>query len=155
MRESENNAIFELQKVKITKDGGLAINYTMVEQKENETYVNKHRIQATNEPHTDLLAQLQRLQPLMAEVFGMPENQIAIDGVTIGGKNESEGAIITGIFTTIAGQTTSIATPRIKFATSYYGFESELADAIAEIEKEVYLYLFEEKTAELDTFNAD
>lgn len=155
MRESEN-AMFALQKVKITKDGGLAINYTMVEQKENETYCNKHRIQSTNEPHEDLLMLFNSLQTIVAKVFEISDcTPIFVSGITIGGKNESEGAIITAIFTTSAGQETTIATPRLKFHVSAYGFEDELNKTIADIENEVFKYLFEGKTADLDTFNVD
>ena len=132
MRESEN-AMFALQKVKITKDGGLAVNYTMVEQKENETYCNKHRIQSTISDCTPIF----------------------VSGITIGGKNESEGAIITANFMTSAGQETTIATPRLKFHVSAYGFEDELNKTIADIENEVFKYLFDGKTADLDTFNVD
>ena len=51
MRESENNAIFELQKVKITPDGGLCVNYKLYEQ----SNCNKFKIQSTNAPHLDML----------------------------------------------------------------------------------------------------
>ena len=153
MRESEN-AMFALQKVKITKDGGLAVNYTMVEQKENETCVNKHRIQATNMPHADLMQLFVNLQPIVATVFNLSDwKPLFVNGITIGGKNESEGAIITANFMTSAGQETTIATPRLKFHVSAYGFEDELNKTIADITKEVYKYLFEGKTADLDTFN--
>jgi hypothetical protein len=155
MRECEN-AMFALQKVKITKDGGLAVNYTMVEQKENETYVNKHRIQANNMPHADLMQLFVNLQPIVATVFNLSDwKPLFVNGITIGGKNESEGAIITANFMTSAGQETTIATPRLKYHTNAYGFEEELSAIVAGIENEVYKYLFEEKTAVLDTFNAD
>ena len=152
MRESENNAIFELQKVKITPDGGLCVNYKLYEQ----SNCNKFKIQSTNAPHPDMLDLFDKLQPIVAQVFEMADcTPIAVCGLTIGGKGESEGAIVSAIFTTAAGQQTTIATPRLKYHTNAYGFEEELNAIVAGIEDEVYKYLFEDKTAVLDTFNAD
>ena len=87
MRESENNAIFELQKVKITPDGGLCVNYKLCEQ----TNCNKFKIQSTNAPHPDMLDLFDKLQPIVAQVFGMADCfPLAVCGLTIGGKGESE-----------------------------------------------------------------
>ena len=41
-------------------------------------------------------------------------------------------------------------TPRIKFLEQYYGFENQLADIAANIESEVYEYLFNGKHEELE-----
>lgn len=145
MEQKPNEGDFSLTKIKLTKDGGAAVTY--------QVNSNKVHVECDEYIHPDLHAYLSQLRPLMATVFALPEilqENIIVTGIGIAGKEENKGCVITGEYITISGQPTKIASPRIKFLEQYYGFENELADIAANIESEVYEYLFNGKHEELE-----
>ena len=52
-------------------------------------------------------------------------------------------------------QKTAINSPRLVFNTKTFGFEEELEEIAADIETEVYAFLFKGKKAQLELFGAD
>ncbi len=180
-RVIEGNALFALQKVRIGKQGGLDVTYSLTEVKDGVTYCNKYVVSNTKDPHPDLINWVQELQPIVANVFRLDalsgelrkrtvkdeylqstqeiadknSGSICVIGLSVTGKDESEGVVIQCDYLTQADQTVKINTPKLFFKRQYYGFEEELEVYLAEIEKEVYCYLFEDKTAEEETFNVD
>lgn len=145
MEQKPNECDFSLTKVKLTKDGGTAITY--------QVNSNKVHVECDEYIHPDLRSLFGKLQPLVAQVFQLSELQsglVVVTGFGIAGKEENKGCVISGEYITVSGQPTKIVTPRIKFSESYYGFENQLADIAANIESEVYEYLFNGKKAELE-----
>ena len=63
--------------------------------------------------------------------------------------------MLTGLFTVANEQKVCINSPRLRFSTETWGFEEELENIIAEIESEVYAFLFKGKKAELTLFGED
>jgi len=60
--------------------------------------------------------------------------------------------VLTGLYEVANGQKSAINTPRLKLENETWGFEEELECIIANIETEVYAFLFKGKKAELSLF---
>lgn len=145
MEQKPTQGDFSLTKIRLTKDGGAAITY--------QVNSNKVHTECTEYIHRDLRQLFTQLRPLVAQMFALPEmlnENIIVNGIGIAGKEENKGCVMVGDFLTVCGQPTKISTPRIKFLEQYYGFENELADIAANIESEVYEYLFNGKHEELE-----
>ena len=177
---SEKN--FALSKVKCIKDGGLDVHFEVTETIGEEVYTEKYHMESAKDIHPDLRKCFKDLRPIMARIFNLtsfltliatPEfaanetqqkagddfakelmEKIEVRGISLSGKDDNVGVVLTGLFTVINNQKTAINSPRLKFSNVVYGFEEELEEIIAEIEKEVYAFLFLGKKAELELFNA-
>lgn len=145
MEQKPTQGDFSLTKIRLTKDGGAAITY--------QVNSNKVHTECTDYIHRDLRDLFAQLRPLMAQVLQLSELQsgfVFVNGIGIAGKEENKGCVMIGDYFTVSGQPIKIATPRIKFLERYYGFENQLADITANIESEVYEYLFNGKREELE-----
>lgn len=179
-KEVEGSAIFTLQRVRLAKTGGLDITYSLSEVKNGVTNHHKYMVSDTRNPHGDLMSLLDGLKPLVASVFGVAQiwtmsedsafdgtneqkgmlkalyvdevEAFRVIGITIGGKEGNEGAILQCDYVTAAYQHTKIATPKLKFDANAYGFEEDLRKIVGCIEDEVYQYIFDDKTAEEESF---
>lgn len=80
---------------------------------------------------------------------------IEVRGVSFSGQDDNVGVVLTGLFTVSNNQKTAINSPRLKFNTETFGFEEELEEIAANIETEVYAFLFKGKKAQLELFGAD
>ena len=177
---SEKN--FALSKVKCIKDGGLDVHFEVVETIGESVYTEKYHMESAKDIHPDLRACFKQLRPIMARIFNLTSfltlvatpdfaasesqqkagedfakellEKIEVRGISLSGKDDNVGVILTGLFTVINNQKTCINSPRMKFSNIVYGFEEELEQIIAEIETEVYAFLFLGKKAELELFNA-
>lgn len=176
-----NKANFSLEKVKLTKTGGLDVHYSVNEKLGTEIYSNKYHIMSSKDVHPDLRKLFSKLNPIVARVFNMDSfvteiiesaefdateeqknlakyyaetcvDRISVRGISISGKDENQGVTIAGVYETDELIKTSICTPKINYATEVFGFESELEDIVFDIEDEVYQYLFEGKKAQLELF---
>jgi len=173
---------FNLSKVKLIKDGGIDCIYEVQETMGNETYNEKYHMESAKDIHPDLRKQVDRLKPIMARVYHMsfvrtlllmpefkatPEQcelaetglaeimqKINVSGVAISGSDDKVGIVITGSFTADSNQKMAINTHRMKFNDTRYGNEEEMEEIVGEIENEVYAFLFENKKAQLDIFDA-
>lgn len=72
---------------------------------------------------------------------------IEVRGVSFSGQDDNVGVVLTGLFTVSNNQKTAINSPRLKFNTETFGFEEELEAIVADIENEVYAFLFKGKKA--------
>ena len=174
---------FSLSKVKLLKDGGLDVHYEVTEVVGNESYTNKYHVESAKDIHPDLRDCFDRLRPIMGRIFNitsflsmvetsdfkatkkqselsrdfadeMLEN-IEVRGVSFSGQDDNVGVVLTGLFTVSNNQKTAINSPRLKFNTETFGFEEELEAIVADIENEVYAFLFKGKKAQLELFGAD
>ena len=82
-------------------------------------------------------------------------DDIEVKGVTLSGKGENVGVVLSGLFKVGDCKDTAINTPRLKFIDDKFGFEGELENIVFCIENEVYAFLFEGKKAQLELFGAD
>lgn len=174
---------FSLEKVKLITDGGISVNYEVNEIIGGATYTNHYNVDNSMDAHPDLLNLFTDLRSIVSRVFNISSflsfiedannkipakiqdnardfadkllENIEVRGVSLSGKDENVGVIITAIYKTSNGLKTCINTPRIKLATISFGFEEELEEIVGKIEREVYAYLFEGKQAQLSLFGAD
>ena len=174
---------FSLSKVKLLKDGGLDVHYEVTEVVENESYANKYHVQSAKDIHPDLRDCFDRLRPIMGRIFNITSflsmvetsdfkatkkqselsrdfademlKNIEVRGVSFSGQDDNVGVVLTGLFTVSNNQKTAINSPRLKFNTETFGFEEELEEIVADIENEVYAFLFKGKKAQLELFGAD
>ena len=173
---------FALSKVKL-KDGRLDVHYEVTETVGNESYTNKYHVESAKDIHPDLRECFDRLRPIMGRIFNITsflsmvetddfkanKNQkevarnfademlknINVRGVSYSGQDDNVGVVLTGLFTVSNNQKTAINSPRLKFNTETFGFEEELEEIVADIENEVYEFLFKGKKAQLELFGAD
>lgn len=178
---SENS--FALSKCKILRDGGLDVHYEVTEVIGSESYTNKYHVESAKDIHPDLRNLFVKLRPIMGRVFnitsflsmienkefGPSDNQVKIardfseeclknidvSGISLSGKDDNVGVVITGILKVSNNPKTAINSPRIKFNSTSFGFEEELNDIVADIESEVYKFLFKNKKAQLELFGSD
>lgn len=174
---------FALSKVKILKNGGLDVHYEVTETIGNEIYINKYHVESTKDIHPDLRDCFNRLRPIMGRIFNITsflsmvktsdfkatekQNELSRDfadrmlknievrGVSFSGQDDNVGVVLTGLFAVSNNQKTAINSPRLKFNTKTFGFEEELDKIVADIETEVYAFLFKGKKAQLELFGAD
>lgn len=174
---------FALSKVKILKGGGLDVHYEVTETIGDEIYTNKYHVESAKDIHPDLRDCFNRLRPIMGRIFNITsflsiietpdfkatqkQNELSRDfademlknikvrGVSFSGQNDNVGVVLTGSFTVLDNQKTAINSPRLKFNTKVFGFEKELEEIAADIETEVYAFLFKGKKAQLELFGAD
>lgn len=174
---------FALSKVKLIKDGGLDVHYEVTETVGNESYTNKYHVESAKDVHPDLRNLFDRLRPVMGRIFNVTSflsfmetpdvkanerqknaarefadellKNIEVRGVSLSGKDDNVGVVLTGLFTVSNNQKTAINTPRLKFNNEMFGFEEELEEIAGDIENEVYAFLFKGKKAQLELFGAD
>lgn len=174
---------FALSKVKTLKDGGLDVHYEVTETIGNESYTNKYHVESAKDIHPDLRDCFDRLRPIMGRIFNITSflsmvetsdfkatkkqselsrdfademlKNIEVRGVSFSGQDDNVGAVLTGLFTVSNNQKTAINSPRLNFNTETFGFEEELEEIAADIETEVYAFLFKGKKAQLELFGAD
>lgn len=174
---------FALSKVKTLKGGGLDVHYEVTETIGDESYTNKYHVESAKDIHPDLRDCFNRLRPIMGRIFNITsflsivetpdfkatqkQNELSRDfademlknikvrGVSFSGQNDNVGVVLTGSFTVLDNQKTAINSPRLKFNTKVFGFEKELEEIAADIETEVYAFLFKGKKAQLELFGAD
>lgn len=174
---------FSLSKVKLLKDGGLDVHYEVTEVVGNESYTNKYHVESAKDIHPDLRDCFDRLRPIMGRIFNITSflsmvetsdfkatkkqselsrdfademlKNIEVRGVSFSGQDDNVGVVLTGLFTVSNNQKTAINSPRLKFNTETFGFEEELEEIAADIENEVYAFLFKGKKAQLELFGAD
>ncbi len=174
---------FSLSKVKLLKDGGLDVHYEVTEVVGNESYTNKYHVESAKDIHPDLRDCFDRLRLIMGRIFNITSflsmvetsdfkatkkqselsrdfademlKNIEVRGVSFSGQDDNVGVVLTGLFTVSNNQKTAINSPRLKFNTETFGFEEELEEIAADIENEVYAFLFKGKKAQLELFGAD
>lgn len=174
---------FALSKVKTLKDGGLDVHYEVTETIGNESYTNKYHVESAKDIHPDLRDCFDRLRPIMGRIFNITSflsmvetpdfkatkkqselsrnfademlKNIEVRSVSFSGQDDNVGVVLAGLFTVSNSQKTVINSPRMKFNTETFGFEEELEAIVADIENEVYAFLFKGKKAQLELFGAD
>lgn len=176
---SENS--FNLSKVKVISGGGLDVTFEVEEVIGAEVYRENYHLASSKEIHPDLQKLFDRLKPIMARVYHLsffrsllevPEfkatkkqkdlaedafkevlSKVTVTGVSLSGKDDNVGVVITGTFTADSNQKMAINSHRMKFSDTRYGFEEEMEEIIGEIEREVYAFLFKNKKAQLTLFD--
>lgn len=168
---------FTLQKVK-TKGQGLEATFEVQETTGVEVYHDLKTVKSDKTPHPDLTAIIKVFRGYMGEIFYfstirelidskvfMPdinqtkilaskynelESKITVTGVSVSGKEENKGLIITAKLKTETGQEVAINSQRIKFNGTKYGFEEDLESLITDLEQEVFEYVINSKQAQIE-----
>lgn len=174
---------FALSKVKTISDGGLDVHFEVEEVCGAEIYRENYHVCSTKEIHPDLQKLFGKLKPIMARVYHLsffrslletPDfkatkkqcelsesafsevlKKLNVTGISLSGKGDNVGVVLTGTFTADSNQKMAINSHRMKFKDSRYGFEEEMEEIIGEIESEVYAFLFKGKKAQLELFPDD
>ena len=182
MRAPSESA-FALNKVKVIPGGGLDVTFEVEEECGAEIYRENYHLSSTKEIHPDLKKLFDHLKPIMARVYHLSffrslmetpefkatknqrelaENAFAevleklnVTGVSLSGKYENVGVLLTGTFTADSNQKIAINSHRMKFSDERYGFEEEMERIIGDIESEVYAFLFNGKKAQLELFSGE
>ena len=171
---------FALSKVKTISDGGLDVHFEVEEVCGAEIYRENYHVCSTKEIHPDLQKLFDKLKPIMARVYHLsffrslletPDfkatkeqcelaesafsevlKKLNVTGISLSGKDDNVGVVLTGTFTADSNQKMAINSHRMKFKDSRYGFEEEMEEIIGEIESEVYQFLFKGKKCQMELF---
>ena len=174
---------FNLSKVKLSKSGGIQVEYQLTQTVGEELSVVERKESCTRDVHPDLLGLFDDLRIIVGRTFNitsfltllesddfkLPEakqakarefaqellQKIEVRGVSWSGTEDNVGVVITAIFETPNGLKTAINTPRIKLAQIFFGFEEELEKITDAIKTEVFAYLFKGKQAQLSLFGEE
>ena len=174
---------FALAKLKANNGGGLTVNYTVQQVKGSETYNTDLSHKNPREPHPDLMGRLDELKKFLAETLRLKEflivgrssqfsarakqlealeaawqellESIKVKGISISGKDNNEGVIISGTMKTSQGSVVALNSPRLKFQGNHYGFEEELEEICKAIIEEAYEYVYKGKASQLEMFSDD
>ena len=176
-----SESAFSLSKVKVITDGGLDVHFEVEEVCGAEIYRESYHVSSTKEIHPDLQKLFDKLKPIMArlyhlsffrslletpdfkatkkqcelaeEAFGEVLKKLKVTGISLSGKDENVGVVLTGIFTADSNQKMAINSHRMKFSDERYGFEEEMEAIIGDIETEVYAFLFKNKKQQMELFD--
>ena len=77
-------------------------------------------------------------------------NKTTVTGVHVSGQDQNRGVIVTGKIQAENGSNIAVNSPRMRFTSEVFGFEEELESEIEQIEDELYLYLHDNKKAQLE-----
>jgi hypothetical protein len=180
MRTPTESSFF-LSKVKVIANGGLDVHFEVEETCGQEIYRENYHLASSKGIHPDLQKLFDSLKPIMARVYHLsffktiletPEfkatkaqkeiadaafkellNKIKVTGVSLSGKDDNVGVVLTGTFTADSNQKMAINSHRMKFSEERYGFEEEMEQIVSDIESEVYKFLFKNKRAQLELFD--
>lgn len=172
---------FALSKVKVISGGGLDVHFEVEETCGAEIYRENYHLSSTKEIHPDLKKLFDRLKPIMARVYHLsfsrslmetPEfkatkkqqelaeeaftevlAKLDVTGISLSGKDNNVGVVLTGVFTADSNQKMAINSHRMNFSDTRYGFEEEMESIIGDIESEVYAFLFKNKRMQLELFD--
>ena len=167
MNKTPEKKDFGFKKVKIVK-GQVEIEANPSFVIDGSTYSPNLKDKFPMEPHKDLINELSELKKPLAKLHGLLDvemlieskdfkatpaqkkaaklhtdvklGQINVTGISLSGKGQNEGVIITG---TYGGQ--SINSKRIRFIGNGLGFEDEVQEACDAVVDEVYAYLYQGK----------
>lgn len=174
---------FKFSKVQLKDNGCIKVNYEICESVGGIEYTNKHKIESTKEIHPDMKYLFDCLVDVLADTcnvyklvdtvclskFKATEEQkaiareeteatterITVKSITISGKDDNVGCIISGEMNVEHGLKATVITPRLKYNKEIFGFEHGLGDVLTALQKEIYAFLFQGKQAELDVFGDD
>lgn len=174
---------FKLSKVQLKDNGCIKVNYEISESVGSLEYTNKYKIESTKEIHQDMKIVFSCLVDVLAEtcnvyrlvdIVCLPKFEVTkeqrvitreeleetirgmtVKSVTLSGKDDNVGCIISGEMKVKQGLKVTLITPRLKCNEEIFGFEHELGTALMSLQKEIYAYLFQGKQAELEVFGAD
>lgn len=150
---------FELKSVKIYPFG-LECKYCIIEFDESGTEIEtQHSVKDCRLIHSDLREIFDMALPIEAEaIIGIDANEmmvgLEVTGVSFSGKGENIGVCLNGIILGKFGPV-KFKTPRIKYKVSDTDVAVNLTHWAESLTKEVYAYLFEEKTAEVKIFGEE
>ena len=92
---------------------------------------------------------------LVDKAVDILKEKTTVIGVHVSGEDQNRGVIISGKIQAENGSNIAINSPRMRFNSAVYGFEEELDSKIGMIEDELYLYLHEDKKAQMDAFDEE
>ena len=174
---------FKLSKVQLQGNGSIKVNYEICESVGDVEYTNKYKIESTKEIHPDMKHLFDCLVDVLADTcnvyklvdtvclskFEATEEQkaiareeteatterITVKSVTLSGKDDNVGCIISGEMEVKHGLKATVITPRRKYNEEIFGFEHELGTMLMSLQKEIYAYLFQGRKAELEVLGDD
>lgn len=174
---------FTLSKAKLASGGGLDVHYEVLEKEGDKHYLNKHHDECAQDVHPKLSKLFQELRPIVGRIFNITSfktlmeteefsasdeqkmlgedfaqeclDKIEVRGISLSGKEDKVGVVITSVYEVANGQKVAINTPRLRLGYETWGFEEELEKIVYGIENEVYEFIFMDKKAELSLFGED
>jgi hypothetical protein len=183
MNGSVNRDSFNLQKVKLLKGGGVESTTKIIAQIDGSTMEIERNQKTPVVPHPDLENAIRSLKEKLListnfltmrtivnsfefkprkdqreavdKAIDILMNKTTVTGIHVSGQDQNRGVIISGKMQCENGSNSAVNSPRMRFTSEVFGFEEELEGEIDHIEDELYLYLHENKKAQLEVFQEE
>jgi hypothetical protein len=143
---------FELKKV-VRNRVEIDCKYIMTETNDDGIRtIKENHVKDSRAIHDDLKALFDKLKPIVAGIFRWEcLDDVEVAGFALAGKNDNIGVTILGQYMTTHGEA-KFKSPRIKYAVGESPECADLTVIINDFVREMELYLFHDKTAEMGTF---
>lgn len=169
---------FHMKKVSLLTSGGIDIKWTVNESVSAESHEALESVKSTKDPHGDLTQIIRQCKPWLAKVmsystvqamtnhpdFAATKKQseaakkayekilekLTVTGIDVSGTLENRGLTIRGTFKVDSKQHIKLNTHKLKADGKAFGFEGDIPELIDRLEEECYLYIYEDKRAQLE-----
>lgn len=143
---------FELKKV-VRNRVEIDCKYIMTETNDDGIMtIKENHVKDSRAIHDDLKALFDKLKPIAAGIFRWEcLDEVEVAGIALAGKGDNVGVTILGQYMTTHG-VAKFKSPRIKYAVGESPECADLTVIINDFVREMELYLFHDKTAEMGTF---
>jgi len=131
----DSNNVLSMKFSKTKTESIITVSYFVPEINRNRTE------EITEQPHQDFLAALINLSPFIADVFYASEDKKPLYSATGFKYSSNDKVILTGKVATESGSVVGIATPAINVDEDTYGFEEDMAEAVATMVLETHALL--------------
>ena len=141
---------FDFKKSKL-KDGIVHVDYS-INFKANGGVRHPKINDEITDPHPDLIKSIKAFTDILLDIWEYQTNsddEVQTTGVSISGKDDNSGIIITGK-KSVEGGIVAMNSHRIRLEGDSLGFEDKLNELYETHKKEVYAALYEGKTAQLN-----
>lgn len=175
-KESE----FNLETVKLPKNGGLMVEYSYQVASGQDTHEIHDKHETTENPHPDLTAIMRKLKDYLIVVHRMDmvskivnqkqfkatdeqkkiadgamdelKQNIRVNKISLYESAEKRAVIITGVNNAITDQGMALNTHKIHLDSYTYGFEPELSNVVEDLIAECYEFVFNHKIEQPELF---
>lgn len=141
-----NRDSFRLQKLQASSKG-VSIAYTI------DGSEGKYGKESKVSPHPDMMKALEEFVPIMTDMLGMEEDQLAsftINGITVSTMKSMDQVIVSSSYECITGHKIAINSHNVLLEGTDYPNQGKLRLWIDHATDEAYAYLFKNKAAQLD-----
>lgn len=146
--------LFVPRKFKKLKSNGYRVEWDIPRGAGESNYADGFHMESENVPHPDLINLFTDInEPVKEIICAQPDANYYVNEINISGEDGKEAASFTGFVRLRNGQKSTFKTDFIKLREDTFGVEGKLWSILENLKTESFLYVFEDKFAQLRLFN--